>query len=350
MLVDGNQIQQGSCVCLLLLAGNVLCGTFNIENVIPQKGPIIIDTDAGVYDAAAILLLLSYDDVSVKAITCVRGNTDAITVAMNVQKTLNVVQRYDVPIHVGANYGLVHTEALKNIYGKDGFGDIDDNNNLLMSNLAKGHAAVAIAKMVTENPGKITVICMGPLTNLAIALHLQPQLLKLAKCVFIMGGSMTGMGTFRPGIEFNFEMDPEAAALVFSRAEATSSQVIVFPMEALADKPITHDWFTGFLETLNSPSAKFITRLLKAVKMFLTEIQTPERFNSLDVSMAACMMSPLYVTAMRRNHVAVDTQGGAARGVLLIDYTNATGKVPNAMFVLSTNHDELRRIIRTHLA
>lgn len=330
---------------LLLFAGNARCSSKFFE-YLPQNGPVIIDTDAGVYDAMAILLLLAYEPISVKAITCVRGNTDAITVAMNVQKTLNVVKRYDIPIYVGANYGLVYTETPNQLFGKDGFCDIDNNDHLLMTNLAKGHAAVAMAKMVSENPGKITIVCLGPLTNIAIACHIQPKLLKLAKSVLILGGTLTGIGTYNPGLEFNFQTDPEAAALVLNRAEVSSALVVVYPLETFTDKQIPKIWQKNYLETLDSPAAKFITRLLQ--KMPADRV-TQEVFAAFDVYLVACMMSPMYAAVLRTHYATVETHGTLARGMLLIDFANTTHRQSNVAFVAETDKLELQRIILAYL-
>ena len=70
---------------------------------------------------------------------------------------LNFSLGLQIALHVGANYGYVYTEPLKNIFGKDGFGDLETNGSLLMTNLVKGHGAVILAKMVSENPGELMV-------------------------------------------------------------------------------------------------------------------------------------------------------------------------------------------------
>lgn len=341
-----------SClVKLLLLAASAQCASSRFFDILPQSGPVIIDTDAGVYDAMAILMLLRHEPISVKAITCVRGNTDAITVAMNVQKTLNVLNRYDVPIYVGANYGLVHTEKLKPLFGKDGFCDIDSNKDLLMTNLKKGHAAVAMAKLVSENPGKITVLCLGPLTNLAIACHLQPQFLKLAKSVLILGGTLAGIGTFTPGVEFNFQMDPEAAAFVLNRAEVSDAPVVIFPLETMTNQRINKKWQIEYLEKLGTTTAaKFIVRLLQELDTIPGEKLRQVTFAAYDVYLAACLMSPMYASRMKQHYVTVETHGQVARGLMLVDFANSTGRRINVRLVVEADSEELKLLLLNSFA
>lgn len=322
----------------------------SVTRVIQQSGQLIIDTDAGVDDAMAIFLLLNYKDYDVKAITCVRGNTNVFNVAINVQKVLAVAKRPDIPLYVGADFGLIHTEEIPGFYGKDGFGDLNENN-LKMTNLDKGHAAIAMAKIVTENPGKVNVICLGPLTNLALACHIQPLFLRLAKSVFIFGGTF-GACTISPKTELNFYMDPEAAQTVFQRAQALNRPVIVLPMDVARDVSFDKHIRKVVLSKMKSVEMKFLNRLydrLDVMHANNNKYNPDDRMISADFYAAAIAINRKAVTHMETYHVEVDTRGKSTRGIFIVDYINLTEKGDNAHVIFSVHSLELDKTVMNYL-
>lgn len=322
----------------------------HVTRFIPRKGPLIIDTDVGVDDATAIILLLKYKLYDVKAITCVRGNTDVFNVAINVQKVLNAANRQDIPVYVGADFGLIHTEVIHSLYGKDGFADLYDNG-IKMTSLGKGHAAIAMAKLVTENPGMVNVICLGPLTNLALACHIQPQFLRLAKSVFVTGGTF-GVCTVSPQAEFNFYMDPEAAQSVFQHAEVLNCPIVVLPMDIAKDLSFDKHIRKSVLGKMTSVGMNFLNRVYDKLDMMYAnenKYSPEDKMISGDFYVSAIAINRAAVRSMKTYHVDVETHGNSSRGLLIIDFANVTHKAPNAHVIYSANTLSLDKTIIFYL-
>lgn len=317
---------------------------------IPSEGPLIIDTDAGVDDATAIILLLKYTGFEVKAITCVRGSTSVFYVAMNVQKVLNVVDRPDVPIYVGAEFGLVHTVPTTGLFGNDGFADFEETS-LKMKNLDKGHAAVAMAKLVTENPGKVQILCLGPLTNLALACHIQPQFLRLAKSVFIFGGTF-GITAVTPQVESNFYMDPEAAQFVFKRANALNCQLVMLPMDVATTLSFEKHIRKSVLGLMKSPEMVFLNKLydrLDLIASMKNKYHPHDKMITGDFYAPAIMINPMAVREVVPYYVEVDTHGNKSRSVTIIDFANLTQQPPNTFVIYTADHIALDKTILFYL-
>ncbi|KAJ3155841.1 Envelope glycoprotein [Geranomyces variabilis] len=197
----------------------------------PQN-EIIIDTDVGIDDATAILVALQHPNASVKAFTIVDGNVEMLQAVENCKTLLSVTGHKDIPIWAGADGPIVRGIVRKELWpghGKDGLGNVttsaDEELNLPGAKDIKvqpGHAANALVNMVNERPGVYTLIALGPLTNIAIAIALDPTFLTKVKTVFIMGGCMFAKGNSNRAAEFNIHCDPEAAHVVFHSASQIS--------------------------------------------------------------------------------------------------------------------------------
>ncbi|MCY3927715.1 MAG: nucleoside hydrolase [Acidobacteria bacterium] len=175
--------------------------------------PVIIDTDPGTDDAMAILLALASPELDVKAFTVVPGN---VTAEQALENTLNLVSlagRCDIPIAGGAQRPLAQRLITAEfVHGENGLGDIELEPS---SCSADGRFAPdLIIEMVHRMPGEITLVPIGPLTNIALALHKDPGIVPLVKEVVIMGGSITE-GNVTAVAEANIYNDPEAAHAVF---------------------------------------------------------------------------------------------------------------------------------------
>jgi len=176
---------------------------------------IIIDCDMGIDDAIAVAYALALQDVDVLGIGSVHGNIEADVAAENTLKLLKVMNRTDIPVAVGAPKPMIRPLSMaKFVHGEDGLG----NANFAPSGLVPSdeHAADQIIRLARENPGEITLITTGPLTNAAIALLKEPKLPQLIPHVVVMGGTVEHPGNVGPVSEANIAHDPEAAQIVFS--------------------------------------------------------------------------------------------------------------------------------------
>ena len=123
----------------------------------------------------------------------------------------------EIPFFKGAEQGIISPAVAEGYpgHGKDGLGDSELFDRSNIPKVSEGHGALKIIELVKAHPGEVELLCLGPLTNLALAIRLEPTLVSLIKRVFIMGGTHSALGNDSSAAEFNFCSDPEGAAIVF---------------------------------------------------------------------------------------------------------------------------------------
>ena len=174
---------------------------------------IIIDTDPGVDDAFAILLALRSPELQVEAITPVSGNVPLALTLPNALRLVEIAGRTDIPVAAGASVPLTRRLITASyVHGEDGLGGV--NFPPPKTNPAAESATEIIRRIVRSHPGEVTIVAVGPLTNIATALRSDPELAHMIPNFVLMGGSISG-GNITPAAEFNFYVDPEAAHVVF---------------------------------------------------------------------------------------------------------------------------------------
>jgi len=174
---------------------------------------IIIDTDPGIDDAMAIFLALRSQELKVEAITPVAGNVPLDLTLPNALRLVEIAGRTDIPVAAGASHPLVRRLVTAgHVHGVNGLAGVDFPEPKIKP--VRETAPEIIRRIVRESPGEITVVAVGPLTNIALALRADPELASLIPAIAIMGGSLSG-GNMTPAAEFNLYVDPEAARIVF---------------------------------------------------------------------------------------------------------------------------------------
>lgn len=219
---------------------------------------IIIDTDPGIDDAVAILLALAAkDELDVIGLTTVNGNVGVEQVTQNLFKILNVAGRRDIPVYKGNFKPLMReNEHCEEFHGDDGLGNLgfDETEGCV----EKESATDYLIRKVREEKGQITLVPIGPLTNIAEAIQKEPEFVKNVKRLVIMGGA-EGKGNMSPHAEFNFWTDPEAAKIVF---QAGFEDVTMVGLDATADvymDPIVRE----LLYLINTPVSRFIHKITR---------------------------------------------------------------------------------------
>src|SRR5581483_12320378 len=180
-----------------------------------QRAPlrVIIDTDPGVDDALALLLAMRSPELKIEGITPVAGNVPLELTLPNALRMVEVAGRTDIPVAAGAKAPLVRRlVTAQYAHGENGLGGAVFPEP--KTKPIADPAAVFIRNTVRKYPGEVTLIAVGPLTNVANALNLDPELAGMIKGLTIMGGSLSG-GNITPAAEFNIYVDPEAARIVF---------------------------------------------------------------------------------------------------------------------------------------
>ncbi|MFZ3217240.1 MAG: nucleoside hydrolase [Candidatus Acidiferrales bacterium] len=174
---------------------------------------VIIDTDPGIDDALAIFLALRSPELQVEAITPVCGNVPLEFTLPNALRLVEIAGRPDIPVAAGASHPLVRRLVTAgHVHGANGLAGVDFPEPKIKP--VRETAPELIRRVVRENPGVITLVAIGPLTNVALALRDDPELAAMIPEIVIMGGSLSG-GNITPAAEFNLYVDPEAARIVF---------------------------------------------------------------------------------------------------------------------------------------
>ncbi|GBD15530.1 Pyrimidine-specific ribonucleoside hydrolase RihA [bacterium HR26] len=175
--------------------------------------PVILDVDTGVDDALAIALACRLAELEVIGVTTVAGNVDQQRATENTRRVLHLLDAGDVPVAPGMTGPLIrpHRDALA-YHGPNGLGGLELPPS--PGRMVGAHAPEFIIQAAQEHEGELVLICLAPLSNLAVALLLEPELPRLLKRVVIMGGAFTVAGNITPWAEFNIFVDPEAAAIV----------------------------------------------------------------------------------------------------------------------------------------
>lgn len=174
---------------------------------------IILDTDPGIDDALALFLALASPDAQLEAITTVSGNVHVDLTTRNALALLELAGRSDIPVARGCDRPLVRQPVIADyVHGENGLGDVILPEPRLRP--TQQHAVDLIIEKILAAPGEITLIPIGPLTNIALAARREPRILQMVREVVIMGGALRVPGNVTPAAEFNFYADPHAAHIV----------------------------------------------------------------------------------------------------------------------------------------
>lgn len=273
-------------------------------------------------DAWALLMLLQAEkhmqNYKIIGITCVHGNTTMQNVIRNTVRILEDAGRGDVPIYEGAHEALIPGPPFPTpFHGFDGMGDLVGEhaiNTQIEGKVRPGNAVEAINKLVIEHPKQVTLVCVGPLTNVALALTTYQGLSEQIEEIFIMGGNYHGIGNTSRCAEFNFYTDPEAANIVLHRSKCP---VTILPWEACLEENlnITMDWRLNVVGSVNSDVVKLLNVVeRKCYSQFDTWMPC-------DAWLTAAFLFPdKCIQKKRQCHVTVELAGHYTRGQVVIDH------------------------------
>lgn len=301
---------------------------------------LVIDTDPGVDDAHAILLAAAHPQVNIEALTIVGGNVPLENTVANACKILDVAN-YDAPVFAGCQGALLEREHedASHVHGKDGLGDCDLPASARQ--VQSVHAVNALVRLANENPGELTLVAIGPLTNVALATRLDPTLPQKYKELIIMGGAIYAKGnTPNTVAEFNIYHDPEAAAIVFqSWPELTMSS-----WETTLAYPIAAEMLSE-LRSVPSPRGVFFNKISAKIIQFIKTVLGRDEIYAADLLAMAVAIEPDIVTKSQKRHVQVELGGKFSRGQTIVDWNGQNGQVPNTHVVLELNKERLFELL-----
>ena len=293
--------------------------------------PFLIDTDTASDDAVALVMALRHPGIRVEAITVVAGN---VPLAQGVQNALYTAELcgHGAPVHAGANKPLLRPlETAQNVHGEDGMGDI----GLPLSGRvpAAGHAVDVILETIHRHDGKLTLVSLGPLTNIALALLRDPSIAGKLERYVMMGGIGEGHGNVTPVSEYNLWADPEAARIVFESG---------LPIE-MVGWDVSYKYATfgpedrEALRGIGTKYASFCVDIQAVLDAYALRETKLEGFDLPDPIAMAVALEPGVATRVERLFVAIETGGTWARGQTIVDHLRFTGRPENVRVVLEAS-------------
>jgi len=281
---------------------------------------VIIDTDPGIDDALALLLLLQAPEVEVLAVTTVAGNKDLQTVTDNAATVLAQAESA-VPLYSGAAAPLARELVTGQVMGESGLGKVER----LTGTELDGQAASKIIELVLANPGEVSLLAIGPLTNVALAMQQEPSLASKLKQLVIMGGAVTAPGNKNRVGEFNFVVDPEAAALVL---QADCRKVLVTLDRCYAVPLFEPD----FARLAGSRYEKFIRGMMTPYVKNLSLFEGQPGAIVYDALAAYYLLEPGLYT-LEGLDMVVETKGEFTAGMCVVERRANKVPKPNVEFV-----------------
>ncbi|XP_053698013.1 pyrimidine-specific ribonucleoside hydrolase RihA-like [Sabethes cyaneus] len=302
---------------------------------------VIVDVDVGTDDAWAILLLLKCEkryNYKVEAITCTHGNTDVEHGARNVLRVLTAINRLDIPVYKGATEPIVTPTPVreKPFHGVDGFADLVLKDEIDKSLIQRDHAVNELRRRILENPGGMSLIFIGPLTNLALCVKLYPETRGQIRDLYVMGGNRYGMGNVTKSAEFNFWADPEAAHIVFNNLPCP---ITLLPWETCLSeqKTIPMEWR---MKIVGDTSNRAVQLLNQAEgKIFAGR----PFWRPCDAFLAAVFIDPDIVVKAENFHVDIELTGSLTRGQMVLDHLKS--KVENVKLVDKIKNEQFKLLM-----
>lgn len=295
---------------------------------------VIIDTDPGIDDAQAILFAFLCRQLQIDALTTVFGNVPVDQAALNALRLIELADRTDVPVYVGAAEPLFQRRLrfAPMVHGEDGFGNVEWP--LPARQPAPGYAAVELARRVLEAPGEIAVLALGPLTNIALAMRLEPRFVGAVKEIIAMGGTVLGQGNVSAVASANVLNDPEAAKVVF-HAGVPLTMVGLDVTRRVRITPERRDR----MRAAGAEIAEFIYRITGFyARAYLNEGIAGFPVHDLLV-MAYALRPDLFET--KRLAVDIETAGSLTAGMTVADFRPFTDRPANVTVCLKADADSI---------
>jgi inosine-uridine nucleoside N-ribohydrolase len=307
---------------------------------------VIIDTDPGLDDTAAILFTLACPDlVSVEMLTTVFGNTGIEHTTRNALTILDAAGRTDIPVYEGAVRPLLRAPRFApHVHSSDGLGGLAAQYPPT-GTVRPGIGAEKIVEHVMAAPGEITLIALGPLTNVALALHLEPKLATSVREIVLMGGAVRVPGNVSPVASANMLNDPDAAAVVYNSGARLIQAGLDVALPTII--PPAH---LARIAAADTAAARLLTDVARAAISSYLPLYGDEggaRFN--DLPTVAYVVDRTLFQA-ERHPVVIETTGTYTTGMTVVDWRRDLGRPENTDVLLGIDAPRLVEMFAERLS
>jgi purine nucleosidase len=309
------------------------------------RRPFYIDTDTASDDAVALVIALTHPDIDVVAIGVVAGNVPLDQGVQNALYTRELCERLDVPVYAGEAAPLVlPLSTAQMVHGIDGMGDI--GMQLHGRTPDDGHAVDTLIAASHTYTGELTLVTLGPLTNLARALQRDPSIIDRIPRTVIMGAVADHIGNITPAAEYNMWADPHAVDVVLQSGLAVEfvgwdvSRHYSVVDGALADE----------LRAIGTARAEFVIDINGVVAAFCETETKLDGFDLPDPITMAYAIDPAVATEVRSLYCAVETDSELTRGMVVMDTLGFMNQPPNVRVVTAADRDRFIAMLRAAIS
>jgi purine nucleosidase len=305
---------------------------------------LIIDSDPGQDDAAAIMMALGSPTIELLGITAVAGNVPLALTERNARIICEMAGRTDVKVFAGADKPLgARQVTAEHAHGKTGL----DGPALFEPSFAlqNGHAVDFIVEtLMREASGTVTLCPIGPLTNIALALEKQPAIAERIERIVLMGGGYFAQGNITPSAEFNIYADPEAARAVF----ASGAPIVMMPLDVTHKVLTTHERVER-IRAVDNPAARALVEMLTFYGRYNVKKYGSEGGPLHDPTTIAWLLRPDLFSG-RDCNVEIETASELTRGATVVDWWGVTDRPKNAFVLNDVDADGFFDLLTERLA
>ncbi len=270
--------------------------------------PVLLDVDTGGDDALALLLAMASPALEVRGITCVAGNQRLDQVVTNTLTLLDAIEAPPVAVAAGMDRAILDAgRAPPPLHGKDGMGDL--GLPAPRRTAIEAHAVEFLRRSLADAAEPLTLICLAPLTNIAMLLLMYPQIGEKIARLYVMGGAFATPGNTTPAAEFNIRCDPEAAAIVLQ----SGLPVTLYPLD-----PFRQVWFTQEEGTAMSQAGSMAASITGGIVLHYCRYFEADYALIGDAGAVAAVIDPMGATT-ERYPMHVELFGSATRGATVFD-------------------------------